>query len=105
MIIAEYRADLVEILWSSCAVSLRTEHAEHKLLAWAHDPGQADKPDPLGCARSQIGRAHQHPGLLPPAASHLCAAVSEERRRPYTLQYLLGHEDMATAREYVKIAA
>jgi site-specific recombinase XerD len=24
---------------------------------------------------------------------------------PYSLQYLLGHEDMATVREYVKIAA
>jgi hypothetical protein len=24
---------------------------------------------------------------------------------PYTLQYLLGHEDMTTVREYVKIAA
>jgi site-specific recombinase XerD len=24
---------------------------------------------------------------------------------PYTLQYLLGHEDMTVTREYVKIAA
>ena len=54
MSIAECCVDLVEILWSSCAVSLRTAQAEHKLLAWAHDPGQADKPDPLGGDRAQV---------------------------------------------------